>query len=260
MEHCSNLKDDREEFNSKRRENALALGKDGIAFQKSKDALIAADKHAYAYLWTWLGVPIIQMPADIVVTQEVIWREKPDVIIECGVARGGSVIFLSSMMQLLGKGKVIGIDIDIRKHNLDSIQNSPFANRIELIEGSSIDEATVAKVKAAIPPDSKVMVILDSNHSYDHVFKELVAYAGFVTHGQYLVVADTLLGFLDDSETPTERSAIWKKGNEPLSALQDFVASHREFEADAEVNGKLILSSSPGGYLRRVASANQSRA
>jgi cephalosporin hydroxylase len=250
--------DDREEFNSKRRENVLALGKDDVAFQKSKEALIAADKHGYAYLWTWLGVPIIQMPADIVVTQEVIWREKPDVIIECGVARGGSVIFLASMLQLLGKGKVIGVDIDIRKHNLESIQSNPFAHRIELIEGSSVEAATVAKVKAAIPVGSKVMVILDSNHSYDHVYKELVAYAGFVTPGQYLVVADTLLGFLEDNETPTERSAIWKKGNEPLSALRDFLLSNPEFEADAEVNGKLILSSSPGGYLRKVVPADRS--
>jgi cephalosporin hydroxylase len=252
--------DDREEFNSKRSKNALALGTDDFAFQKSKEALIAADRHGYAYLWTWLGVPIIQMPADIVVTQEVIWREKPDVIIECGVARGGSVIFLASMLQLLGKGKVIGVDIDIRKHNRESIQSSPFVHRIELIEGSSVDAVTVAKVKAAIPPNSKVMVILDSNHSYEHVFKELAAYASLVTPGQYLVVADTLLGFLDDNETPTERSAIWKKGNEPLSALRDFVASNREFVADAEVNGKLILSSSPGGFLRRAASADHSHA
>jgi cephalosporin hydroxylase len=248
------VKDDREEFNSKRRENVLALGKDAVAFQKSKEAIIAADKHAYAYLWTWLGVPIIQMPADIVVTQEVIWREKPDVIIECGVARGGSVIFLSSMLQLLGKGKVIGIDIDIRKHNLESIQGSPFANRIELIEGSSVSDETLSKVKAAIPASAKVMVILDSNHSYEHVFKELAAYAGFVTAGQYLVVADTLLGFLDSDETPTARSAIWNKGNEPLSALRDFVAANPDFEPNPEVNGKLVFSSSPGGYLRRASS------
>ena len=247
------VKDDRKEFDAKRRENILALGQDAIAFQKSKDAILAADKHGYPYLWSWLGIPIIQMPADIVVTQEVIWREKPDVIIECGVARGGSVIFLSSMLQLLAKGLVIGVDVDIRKHNLESIQRSPFAHRIKLIEGSSVEADTLVKVKAAIPPAAKVMVILDSNHSYDHVFKELLAYSGLVTAGQYLVVADTLLGFLDDGETPTARSAIWRKGNEPLSALRDFVAANSEFEPDAEVNGKLIFSSSPGGYLRRKA-------
>ena len=211
---------------------------------------MAAERHDYPYLWTWWGLPIIQLPADVMATQEVVFAAQPDLIIETGVARGGSVIFLASLIALLGRGKVIGIDIDIRPHNRQAIERHPMARHIDLIEGASTDPATVASVRARIPPNAKVMVILDSDHSRDHVLAELRAYGPLVTTGQYLVVADTLLGRLDELQTPTRRSKVLLRGNEPLAAVDAYLAETSRFIADPEVNGKLILSSSVGGYLR----------
>lgn len=242
--------DDRDEFAKKARSQALALGQDRTVFDSSIDILLAANKYDYAYLWTWMGIPIIQLPADIMATQEVIWATKPDVIIETGVARGGSMVFMASLLELLGKGKVIGVDIDIRAHNRDSIERSPLAKRISLIEGPSTSSSVVAKVRSEIPPGASVMVILDSDHSRDHVLAELRAYAGLVTPGCYLVVADTLLGELQPDAELRNRSKAWSKGNEPLSALKIFLEENDRFEVDPVINGKLILSSSTGGYLR----------
>jgi cephalosporin hydroxylase len=246
------MHDDRAEFDEQRRKKSIALGADANAFDRSVDALVAIDRHDYAYLWTWWGVPIIQLPADIMATQEVIFATKPDVIVETGVARGGSLIFMASLLQLLGKGKVVGVDIDIRAHNRDSIERHPMAKRISLIQGPSTEAATLAKVRAEIPAGASVMVILDSDHSRDHVLAELRAYAPLVTRGQYLVVADTLLGRLDAKQTPRRRSHVWKKGDEPLTALETYLKETQRFEPDAAINGKLVLASSPGGYLRCV--------
>jgi cephalosporin hydroxylase len=198
-----------------------------------------------------MGVPIIQLPADVMATQEVIWATKPDIIVETGVARGGSVLFMASLLELIGKGKVIGVDIDIRAHNRDSIERHPMAKRVVLIEGPSTEAATLARVTAEIPSAASVMVVLDSDHSRDHVLAELRTYGPLVTERCYLVVADTILGHLDATQTPRNRSKVWLKGNEPLSALETYLQETDQFEVDPVVNGKLILSSSPGGYLRR---------
>ena len=246
--------DDRETFSASVREQAIALGQDEGVFDQCLEALLAADKYQYAYLWTWMGVPIIQLPADIMATQEVIFATKPDVIIETGVARGGSVIFMASLLELTGKGKVIGVDIDIRPHNRDAIERHPMAKRITLIEAPSADSTTLERVRAEIPPGARVMVILDSDHSRDHVLSELRAYGPLVTEGQYLVVADTLLGRLQPSQTPKERSKIWAPGDEPEAALKVYMQETNRFEVDLVINGKLVFSSSPGGYLRCVAS------
>ena len=222
---------------------------DAALFDKSRDLLVEADKYRYSYLWTWLGVPIIQMPADIVAMQEVIWRCKPDIIVETGVARGGSLIFFASMLQLIGKGKVIGVDIDIRAHNRDTIEKHPIAERISLIEGSSIADGTLKKVRGGFPEGASVMVVLDSDHSRDHVLAELRAYGPLVTKGQYLIVADTMLGHLKSHQTPTARSKIWPRGDEPLAALNEYLNECDRFAPDEEINSKMIMSSSPGGYL-----------
>jgi cephalosporin hydroxylase len=242
--------DDRAAFEERKRAQATALGRDPQVFAAAVDALHAADKYDYFYLWSWMGVPIIQLPADVMVTQEVIWTTKPDVIIETGVARGGSVLFMASMLELIGKGKVIGIDIDIRAHNRETIEGHPMAKRVMLIEGHSTAPETVAKVKTAIPAAASVMVVLDSDHSRDHVLDELRSYGPFVTEGCYLVIADTILGRFAPEQTPRNRSKVWLKGNEPLSALEIYLAETSRFEVDPVVNGKLILASSPGGYLR----------
>jgi cephalosporin hydroxylase len=242
--------DDRLEFEEHKHRQILAMGEDQSLFSRSVQTIYDADKYDYAYLWSWLGVPIIQLPADIMATQEAIWATKPDVIVETGVARGGSLIFMASLLELIGKGEVIGVDIDIRAHNRDSIEKHPLSKRIQLVEGSSIDEEVVAKVRAAIPPESKVMVILDSDHRRDHVLAELRAYGPMVTEGCYLVVADTLAGHVDETMANPNRSNLWFKGDEPLSALRLFLEEDDRFEIDPTLNGKLILSSSPGGYLR----------
>lgn len=245
-------KDDRLEFEARKREMSLALGKDEEAFQHSLNTLVALDKYDYAYLWSWMGVPIIQMPADIMATQEVIWNTKPDIIIETGVARGGSMIFMASLLKVIGKGKVIGVDIDIRAHNRDSIETHPLSPMITLIEGPSTTAETLARVKAEIPAGASVMVVLDSDHSRDHVLDELRCYGPLVTESQYVVVADTLLGRGDMSQTPTKRSKIWYPGDEPYAALNTYLKETDRFETDETLNGKLVLSSSPGGYLKCV--------
>ena len=247
------VSDDRAEFAARARELALAIGKDPGLFKQALDTLIAADQYRYTYLWTWMGVPIIQLPADIMATQEVIFSAKPDVIVETGVARGGSVIFMASLLEIMGKGRVVGVDIDIRRHNRETIEQHPMAKRITLIEGPSTDAATLARVRAEIPAGATVMVVLDSDHSRDHVLAELQAYGPMVTKGQYLVVADTVVGHLTEKDAPKERSKTWFKGNDPLVALRTYLAQTNRFEVDPIVNGKLIFSSSPGGYLRCVA-------
>ncbi|HEX3703085.1 MAG TPA: CmcI family methyltransferase [Vicinamibacterales bacterium] len=244
--------DDRQDFERQRKDCSLQLGEDRELFAKSVDLITHADQYRYSYLWSWLGVPIIQMPADVLAMQEVIWQTKPDVVVETGVARGGSVIFSASLLSLIGKGKVIGVDIDIRPHNRDTIEKHPQASRITLIQGSSIAPETVDRVKAEIPAGATVMVVLDSDHSHDHVLAELRAYASMVSVGHYLVCADTVLGFMEREQTPVARSKVLYRGNEPLSALATFLAEDRRFEADAEINGKLIVASSPGGYVRRL--------
>ena len=192
------------------------------------------------------------MPADIMATQEVIFKTKPDVIIETGVARGGSVIFMAGIQKLLGSGIVVGVDIDIRPHNRASIEDSLFADRIKLVEGPSTDDAVIEEVKSYIKQGAKVMVVLDSDHSRIHVLEECQAYSKLVTKDNYLIVADTLIGFYLEDQSPTDRSKHWFKGNEPLSAIKDFFEKNEDFEVDPEINGKLIVSSSPRGYLRKI--------
>ena len=242
--------DDREQYLDNRKNKSISLGLNKKVFEQSKDLIYNLDQYDYSYLWTWMGIPIIQLPADIMATQEVIWKTKPDIIIETGVARGGSVLFMASILEMMGNGQVIGVDIDIRKHNRESIESHPMSKRVTLIEGGSVDESILKQVRANIPDGARVMVVLDSDHSRDHVLEECRAYGPMVTKDCYMVVADTLVGHLDEKEAPQNRSQVWYKGNDPLTALQDYMLESDRFEIDLEINGKLVLSSSPGGYLR----------
>lgn len=247
------MKDDRAEFAAHARRQSEALGEDAGCLRASMELISKLDRYDYPYLWTWMGVPIIQFPADVMATQEVIWSTRPDIIIETGVARGGSVIFMASILAALGgQGRVIGIDIEIRPHNRETLDAHPMRSRIDLIEGSSIEVATVEKVKALIPKGARVMVVLDSNHARDHVLEECRLYGALVTEGCFLVVADTVLGHMKDEEVPTKRSQVLYRGNEPLAARDAYLAETDRFEIAAEVNGKLCFSSSPGGYLRCI--------
>lgn len=244
------VSDDRVEFEEMKRKQSIALGQDQAVFRQSLDLVTEMDRYDYSYLWSWMGVPIIQMPADVMATQEVIWATKPDVIIETGVARGGSVLFMASLLEMIGNGKVIGVDIDIRAHNRETVEQHLMSKRVTMIEGGSVDADTLARVRSEIPAGAKVMVVLDSDHSRDHVLAECRAYGSMVTPGCYMVVADTLVGHITEENAPKKRSKIWFKGDEPLSALQDYMAETDRFEVDEVLNGKLVLSSSPGGYVR----------
>ncbi|MDF3033458.1 MAG: cephalosporin hydroxylase [Alphaproteobacteria bacterium] len=207
-------------------------------------------QHQYAYNFDWLGLPIIQYPQDIVALQEIIWATKPDVIIEMGVARGGSVIFHASMLHLLNSdGKVIGVDIDIRDHNREAVENHPLSFRVKLIQGSSVESATVEQVKSLLKPTDRVMLVLDSNHTHDHVLQELELYSSLVTKGCYLVVLDTCIEDLPD-ELFHDRP--WGKGNNPKTAVHQFMKTTDRFEIDEIIPNKLVLTVAPDGYLKCI--------
>lgn len=211
---------------------------------------IMSCRHKYSYNFTWMGRPIIQFPQDIVAMQEIIWRIQPDLIIETGIAHGGSLIFYASMLELLGgNGRVLGIDIDIRPHNRVEIEKHPMFKRITMLEGSSIDESVARQVHDFANGKEGVMVVLDSNHTHEHVLKELQLYSPLVTKGSYLVVFDTVVEDMPDDFFPDRP---WGKGNNPKTAVSEFLQTNDRFEIDTEMDNKLLISVAPGGYLRCV--------
>ena len=179
----------------------------------------------YTYTFTWFGSPIIQLPDDMLRYQEVVFSLQPDVIIETGVAHGGSLIYSASLCKLIGKGRVIGIDIEIRPKNRGRIENHPLAGLITLIEGSSTAPEVVKQVKDQVRPGEKVLVVLDSNHTYAHVAGELEAYAPLVTPGSYILATD---GIMRDLTDVPRGNPDWKKDN-PANAAEDFVGRNQHF-------------------------------
>lgn len=242
--------DDRAEFAAEGRRNALAMAADDALNAKALEVVVEADRHGWSYQWTWLGLPIIQMPPDVVALQEVIWATRPQLIIEAGVARGGSVILSASLLELIGEGEVVAIDIDIRPHNREAIETHPLSKRVTLIEGSSVADDVIAQVRARAEGVERVMVILDSNHTHEHVLAELEAYGPLVTPGQYLIVADTVVERIPAQE---HRPRPWGPGDNPETALLAYLEAHPELDLapDPHLNAKLLLTSSPGGYLVR---------
>ena len=202
--------------------------------------------HKINYEPFWLGMKTIQFPSDIVLVQEAVWKAQPEVIIECGVAHGGSTILYASLCELMGKGNVIGIDVEIRPHNRKAIFSHKMADRIQLIERSSIAMETIAEVRKKVRTAKSVMVILDSKHTAAHVAKEINLYQEFVTPGSYLVVMDGGLGYLSD--IPNGK-AQWREDN-PLTAINEFLAQTDEFEPDIEIS-RFGPTSSPLGFLKR---------
>jgi cephalosporin hydroxylase len=209
----------------------------------------------YSYNFAWMGRPIIQYPQDIVAMQELIWALQPDLIIETGIAHGGSLVFSASMLELNAAcggpadARVLGIDIDIRAHNRAAIEAHPMARRIDMIEGSSLDPAVIAQVHAAAAGKRQVLVCLDSNHTHDHALAELEAYAPLTTVGSCCVVFDTII---EDLPAGTYPDRPWGPGNNPKTAVRAWCRSHPEFEVDSRIDHKLLISVAPGGYLRRV--------
>jgi cephalosporin hydroxylase len=233
--------------------------------------------YRYSYNFEWLGRPIIQYPQDIVAMQELIWRVKPDLIIETGIAHGGSLIMSASILALLDycdaienhsplatdapKRKVLGIDIDIRPHNRRAIESHPMSSRIVMLQGSSTAPEIVNQVRMTAGQYERIMVCLDSNHTYDHVFAELQAYAPMVSIGSYCIVFDTVI---DELPATLLGDRPWGKGNSPMTAVASYLPMLKErrieaddgrrliFEIDRSIDSKLLISVAPRGYLRRV--------
>ena len=203
----------------------------------------------YSYNFTWMGRPIIQYPQDMIAMQEIIWEVKPDLIIETGIAHGGSIIYYASLLQLIGKGDVLGIDIDIREHNRIEIEKHPMSKRISMIQGSAISEEIIAQVKKFAAGKKTIMVCLDSNHTHDHVLKELELYAPFVTVGSYLVAFDTVV---ENLPTDLYDNRPWSVGDNPKTAVHEFLKTNEDFVINKAIDNKLLVSVAPDGYLKRI--------
>jgi len=200
----------------------------------------------YSYNFSWMGRPVIQLPEDLVMVQELIYKVQPAVIIETGFAQGGSSVYYASLLELLGQGRVISIDIEIRAHNRKAVEAHRLKKRITLIERNSIAPETAQEVRKLLSPNEKVMVILDSNHTKEHVRRELELYAPLVTSGSYVVAAD---GIMEDLTDVPGGKAEWARDN-PKTAVHEFLAVHPEFELDSEPS-RLGVTYWPDAYLRR---------
>ena len=254
-----------EKFKAEVAENIRKSGQDKDVHAMSRIWLRNTYPYGYTYNFSWLGRPIIQVPQDIVAMQELIWQVKPDLIIETGIAHGGSLIMSASMLALLdmceatelgtvldpknSKRKVLGLDIDIRQHNRQAIEVHPMSSRIQMIQGSSIAPEVIEQVKAVAKNYQRVLVCLDSNHTHDHVLAELEAYAPLTSVDSYCVVFDTLVEDMPKEMFPDR---TWGPGDNPKTAVWEYLKSHPEFEIDKSIQNKLLITVAPDGYLKRI--------
>jgi cephalosporin hydroxylase len=244
----------RQEFLIASKREIEEMGRDEAMQSLSRQWMVDTLKHRYTYHFSWMGRPIIQFPQDILAVQEIIWSVKPDLIIETGIAHGGSLILSASLLELNAiaggpqDARVLGIDIDIRAHNRAAIEAHPMARRIDMIEGSSIAPDVISAVEARAAGKRSALVMLDSSHTHDHVLAELQAYARLVTVGSFCIVFDTAIEDMPD-DTFVDRP--WGKGNNAKTAVQEFLKRHPEFEVDKSIQHKLLITVAPDGYLRR---------
>ena len=245
----------KEQFRKEVAVNIKSLGEDAGLRELTREWLCRSGENNYVYNFSWLGHPIIQLPQDIVAMQEIIWNVKPDLIIETGIAHGGSVIFSASMLTLLEKcnyiekGLVVAIDIDVRAHNKVDIENDPLYSCVRMIQGSSVDPEIIEQVRSIAANHKRILVCLDSNHTHDHVLKELQAYAPLVSCGSYCVVFDTCI-----EDTPDEfySDRPWCTGNNPKTAVWEYLKTNDGFQIDKTIEHKLVITSAPDGYLKKV--------
>lgn len=242
-------------FEQERQERIIANTKNSNLVDSTNAFIKGSIDQKYSYNFSWLGRPVIQYPQDIIAMQELIWSIQPNLIIETGIAHGGSLIFSASMLELNAAcggpqdAEVLGLDIDIRQHNREAIEAHPMFKRISMIQGSSIDPEIIDQVKTKAVNKKKILVCLDSNHTHDHVLAELEAYAPLVSVGSYCVVFDTLIEDLPDdmfSDRP------WGVGNNPKTAVWEYLKTHPEFEIDKSIPHKLLITVAPDGYLKRL--------
>jgi cephalosporin hydroxylase len=253
------------DFQKEVTERIAAISGDKGLHEAAAAFFLATIPPKYSYNFAWLSRPIIQYPQDIVAMQELIWSIKPDLIIETGIAHGGSLIFSASMLAMLdmceaieanetfnpkvSKRKVLGIDIDIRPHNKAAVEAHPMASRIQMIQGSSIAPEIVDQVRAIASGYSRILVCLDSNHTHDHVLAELEAYAPLTSKDSYCVVFDTVV---EDMPKDMFTDRPWAPGNNPKTAVWEYLKTHKEFEIDKDIQNKLLITVAPDGYLKRV--------
>lgn len=253
-----------EEFQIERENRIKSYEADGELQHIANKWVTASMRKKYVYNFSWLGRPIIQYPEDMVALQEIIWHTRPDLVIETGIAHGGSLVFSASLLAMLdicdaieigrafhpkdSKRKVLGLDIDIRDHNRQAIESHPMSSRIEMMQGSSIDPAVIEKVHQIAKGYSSILVCLDSNHTHDHVLAELEAYAQLVTKGNYCIVFDT---FVEDMQKDFFPERPWNPGNSPKTAVWEFLKTHPEFEIDKSIDNKLLISVAPDGFLKK---------
>ena len=238
------------QFDEERARSVEALRKRDDLRSLARTFLIATSELRYSYNFDWLGLPVIQFPPDIVAVQELLWRIKPELVVETGVARGGSLALSASVLELIGGvGRVLGIDVDIREPNRRAIEAHPLSHRIELMEGSSIEERIVARVRERARGKSPVMVLLDSMHTHDHVLAELNLYSPLVSDGSYLIVFDTVI---EDMPADSFLDRPWGPGDNPRTAVDAFLATNPRFEVDHDLEAKLLVTVAPGGYLKCI--------
>jgi cephalosporin hydroxylase len=254
-----------QQFNNQRLQQIASYSADTVFSEKSLEWVEASMRRRYVYNFDWLGRPIIQYPQDIVALQELIWSTRPDLIIETGIAHGGSLVLSASMLAMLdmcdaiesnqifnprnSKRKVLGVDIDIRAHNLQAIEDHPMSSRIQMIQGSSIASEVIEQVKKIASGYQKILVCLDSNHTHDHVIAELQAYAPLVSKNSYCIVFDT---FVEDVPDDVFSDRPWSPGNNPKTAVREYIKAHAEFEIDHSISNKLMITVAPEGFLRRI--------
>ena len=255
-----------EQFAQERLQRLDEYSQDARLKSLAHDWVFHSMQQKYLYNFDWLGRPIIQYPEDMVAIQELIWKVKPTLVIETGIAHGGSLILSASMLAMLdyceaveagttldprkSRRRVVGIDIDIRSHNRSAIEAHPLAGLISMVEGSSVDQKVVDEVYQLAAGHETVMVFMDSNHTHEHVIGELNAYAHLVTKGSYCVVFDT---FVEDMPPKYFPDRPWDKGDSPKTAVREYLKSHSEFEIDKSIDNKLLISVAPDGYLLRIA-------
>jgi cephalosporin hydroxylase len=247
------IKDPVTKFSEERKSDIDKMAQDKDFQKKSMEWILHANKYKYVYNFKWMGQPIIKFPADIIVQQEIMWKLKPDLIIETGIAHGGSILFSASMIEMMGvNGEVVAIDIDIREHNKKLIEEHPMYKNITMYEGSSIDLKIFEKVKKHIKNKKCVMVILDSNHTHEHVLEELKLYAPLVTLDSYCIVLDTFVEYLPKGYSSQHDKRPWDVGNNPYTAMKTFLKNNDNFLIDKDLSNKGMITETIDGYLKRI--------
>lgn len=240
----------RHEFEGLRKIWAHEMANDIPLIKEAQDVFIKADQYNWIHQTNWFGEPVLQLPQDMFALQEIIYKTRPNFIIEIGVAWGGSLLFYATLQEVLGGEQIIGVDIfipDDLKERLNS--HSLLSKRITLIQGSSLDNSVIEKIKEIVGTEKKVMVILDSYHTHEHVIQELNKYSTFCGNGQYIVVADTVIDMIPPQ---THRPRPWGPDNNPKTAVDEFLKTHPEFVVDHEIERKLLLTCNPSGYLKHI--------